>query len=683
MPSRYFRRRPQRSTKRLRHNELRYWDWDWINSLSDEVDCPYYLSEREVGALLTFMDTMGWPTRWKSPTNQTISKDFVEALRDGISYKLMHEDDCPSDPCEDGCVEYQPNAGFITYAPNDPFRTPDFAPTGYLLPPWYNNPGIPLPGVLPSDAMVNFLGIPNAFAIPTAGFPRARIHWTGSGEIEIELVQIPQGGLVMLTIDDDPLSAQFVDLTSIGVAEIASIGFVLGALGIETDAQVVNTHVWEYDEPDPGDHHIDVTFLPNVGILDELIVGFGGGIRKVTLCGNEIGADMPSIEFRFVVGCNLEVSYDGGDVFMSVPGWDTFAADCFTGPPGADGAAGEPGAPGIDGVDGIDNTQNAMRCRAANALSNGFIDDILQPTLAAIVLGYTESVPPEGLKSLALDKWFTTELTTAQDSAFDTAMALTDALNDPDGAIEIYRSAIVDTAFRTEIQQGLYCWLCDDGGVDLENWSAMAAAIENLHPSEGTYELYTVWLHLAMTYFHDDLVALMSDNLFKGGCLDCSEMDCTDWDAALNGWEHIWEFNVTNVFWTPYAAGVSKSKWVDVVGFEPFQSPAGSGNFKNIGIESDNALMNLDWVEIGLSAPYPDDVRVQVFVTRDTDSLVVEYNEIHPAGTDFIAVPYGTDVIYNKIEIELRTQGNMFEAVDPPPSIRYVIAKGRNPNPFV
>lgn len=669
------------------------WDQDWIKSFSEDAYCTYNLNEQEVQALLTTLEIMGWRTRWYSPTNQPIDIQWIHELTDGIADKLMRQDDCPEDACDDGCTEYLPAAGFITYSPNDPFRTPDFTPTGYLLPPWYNNPAIPLPGVISTDAMVNFLGIPNAFAIPTAGFPRARINYSGTGEIEIEFVQVPQGGLVLIVIDDNPVSAQFLDLTSIGAAEIASLGFVLGAIGIETDAQVVNTTVWEYDEPNPGPHHIDVTFLPNVGITDELVIGFGGGIRKVTLCGNEIGADMPTIEFRFTGGCALEVSYNGGLDFMPVPGWDTYAADCFTGPAGPageDGAAGQAGPAGPEGPAGPtgpageDNTQNALRCRAANAIANGFIDDILNPVLLAIVLGYAAEETAEGLKTLALEKWFTSTLTSTQDSAFDTAMALTDALNDPDGAIEIFRSAIVDTAFRAEITQGFYCWLCDDGGVPLEDWPAMAAAIENLHPSEGTYSLFVVWMHLAMNYFHDELMALMAANLFKGGCLDCASLDCTDWDGALTGWEKIFEFNLTNADWFPVTSGGIETVWTDGAGFEPESIGAGSGNFKSIGVYSDIfASMNLDWVEIGLGAPYPDDVRIQVLTRRVSDGLETEYNEIHPAGTDYLAIPYGTGVLYDRVRIEIRTQGDNSEFVVPTPALRYVVLKGRNPNPFV
>lgn len=73
-------------------------------------------------------------------------------------------------------------------------------------------------------------------------------------------------------------------------------------------------------------------------------------------------ADMPVIpQFQFTAECGLEVSTDSGMTWEAVPGWDTYAAACFTGPqgePGATGATGptgpqgEPGPQGIQGIQG-------------------------------------------------------------------------------------------------------------------------------------------------------------------------------------------------------------------------------------------------------------------------------------------------------------------------------------------
>src|SRR5690606_38105961 len=56
---------------------------------------------------------------------------------------LMTGQFCAETP-QQGCIDYAPNAPMLQYAPNDPFQTPDLTPEGYLLPPWYANPAIPL-----------------------------------------------------------------------------------------------------------------------------------------------------------------------------------------------------------------------------------------------------------------------------------------------------------------------------------------------------------------------------------------------------------------------------------------------------------------------------------------------------------------------------------------------------------
>lgn len=94
MPRLYSRKKPQRSTKRRIHNELMYFDYDHIFSLPDEPLCAFYFSDKEVDALLTFIDTMGWATRWKSPSNQTMDLDIIEGLRDGIIDELIREENC-------------------------------------------------------------------------------------------------------------------------------------------------------------------------------------------------------------------------------------------------------------------------------------------------------------------------------------------------------------------------------------------------------------------------------------------------------------------------------------------------------------------------------------------------------------------------------------------------------------
>lgn len=296
--------------RRWRQGKIDQWDWDWINSLSDENECPYYLTEREVGALLTFMDSMGWMTRWVSPTEQIIDQDFIGGLRDGIIDKLMRDEDCPADPCEDGCIDYLPNSSFIRYEPNDPFRTPLLLPPGYTYIPWYTNPLIPLPGVIPTDAMVNQLAV-LGYAIPLSGFPRFSFEFDGRGEVEIELVNVPAGGFCLVVLDETLTNVKIVN-TSSNLFDIVSLAGILAALGIDTeDANFVDTDIVEIEIPDVGHHRVDVTFLPNFG--GETLLGFGGGLRRVTLCGpTQVVEEMYLQRQSPEDDCLIEQSTDGG-----------------------------------------------------------------------------------------------------------------------------------------------------------------------------------------------------------------------------------------------------------------------------------------------------------------------------------------------------------------------------------
>lgn len=196
------------------------------------------------------------------------------------------DDPCAADcfPCADKCVEYPPFSPIISYFPNDPYRTPNLVPDGYFTPPWYTNPTVPQPGVQPNDAMVNLLSIPNVYAAIVTGFPRARITFSGTGELEIEFVKVIQGGYALVTKDGSFVGAQVINCASLGIADIASIELILELLGLDTDADPTQTEVLELKFTSPGEHFVDITFLPALD-FDNNVLGFGGGLRRVSLCG--------------------------------------------------------------------------------------------------------------------------------------------------------------------------------------------------------------------------------------------------------------------------------------------------------------------------------------------------------------------------------------------------------------
>jgi len=666
-----------------RRGKTTQWNYDFIEALTDEVNCPYYLTEREVFTLLTAIETVNWNKRWFSPNGIAVPQDFIQKLQANLAQKLIIDPDCPEEPCEDGCLDYLPNSAFITYAPNDPFRTPDYTPPGYLLPPWYKNAGIPLPGVIPSDAMVNFLGIPNAFAVPTVGFPRCRVSWSGSGQVEIEFVQIPQGGLALVTWDDNPLTLEVIDLTSIGAAEVLSLGFVLGALGIETDAQVVNTRVQEYDFTTPGAHHIDVTFIPNVGIIDEFVVGMGGGIRRVSLCGIMEGT-MPGVAFRFVAGCELEVSYNDGVDYAPVPGWETFAPGCFTGAPGADGADGAPGADGAQGIQGEPGVSWTMKCATAQAIINGLVNQKLNITWETIDSGIQASYTLEQIRVSIASFW--PEQSGDCSDRFDSLIQ--DALDIEAIAPGQWRVAFEGALMQTtknRIMHGLSCWLCESGQFPGNPQIFLNAALELLEFTDE--QMFISWIGFAMQCNRAVLSQIASQYTLYADCADCStlegvSLDCADWNLAFGAWSIEFDFNVQSDHWFPVSSGSEKSKYVANHGFQPF-SGGGSENNSCIRIFSDTDSYLLTQITIGLEAGYPVDGHLKISTTRISDSFEEVYETDFDADTDFFTVPYIDSVAYSIIDITItRQSGGCTTDMTPQPCIRYVILDGQSPPPF-
>ena len=262
--------------------------------------------------------------------------------------------------CDEGeCTDYPPRSPFITYAPNDPFRTPEFIPSPYPIPPWYTNPGIPLPGVLPDDAMVNGLAIiafGDIIGLVEVGLPRARIRFTGSGMVELEFVLVPQGGWAYVILDLDIATAKLVDLATLTILGHDFIEDLFdGFVGGVTD----NTFILEIPVDFAGDHIIDIGFAPQVG--SDILLGFGGGLRRIALCGVDIVGEVTEDtlpQFR-VVDCILQSRPNDAAAWSdlvdltecTVPGATGPQGDTgATGPQGDTGATGDAGRDGRDGI---------------------------------------------------------------------------------------------------------------------------------------------------------------------------------------------------------------------------------------------------------------------------------------------------------------------------------------------
>lgn len=186
-------------------------------------------------------------------------------------------DDCPD--CPKGCTVIPLNDSRIEWLPNDPFRTPDLVPDGYHFPPWYVANNLNLVGLSPGDVGTDFARITSIAGWATQyPIPRFRLTVQGAGVVRIQFVNVLQGGLALIQVDADLLQIQYVDTNKDQISvppESASQNGI--ELKFVSDVE----------------HIIDVSMFPRVD--DAVIpVGFGGGIRKIELCGfDQPCADCP------------------------------------------------------------------------------------------------------------------------------------------------------------------------------------------------------------------------------------------------------------------------------------------------------------------------------------------------------------------------------------------------------
>jgi len=174
---------------------------------------------------------------------------------------------------ENDCIEYLPNSENITFAPADPFSQPGLIPDGYVQPPFVVLDDLTfidqLLGLQVGDVLTGFLGFPVLTPALGQGLARFRVRVNGTGVVELHFLKLPLGGMVLITEDDNPLSANIVSLYKDPLV---------------LPLEIITEIVIEIEFTTPGEHHIDVSFLARFN--DELtFFTYGGGIRSVVLCG--------------------------------------------------------------------------------------------------------------------------------------------------------------------------------------------------------------------------------------------------------------------------------------------------------------------------------------------------------------------------------------------------------------
>jgi len=170
------------------------------------------------------------------------------------------------------CIEFPTDATILSYAPQNPFTQPDYIPPGYIAVPFIvvtEGSPLALVGFKIGDVISGYLSPPILTPALGEGVARIRVSFDGIGKAELHLIKIPSGGMALITHDDNPLTAQFITL-NLDVVQLPP----------ETE----NIDIVEIDFDTPGRHHIDISFLARFN--DEItFLTYGGGLRKVVLCG--------------------------------------------------------------------------------------------------------------------------------------------------------------------------------------------------------------------------------------------------------------------------------------------------------------------------------------------------------------------------------------------------------------
>jgi hypothetical protein len=323
---------------------------DKIFALSESEHCVS-LTERQNELIAAMIDPMRWLTRWSFGGELNPDPDAIEAMIDDLQLRLSNglsgesgcgeTADCAT--CQDFYIESLPD--WIEWRPHYPGQSvtlPGSLP--YLGNVWRIAPfDLEIFGVKQGDVYVdpaNFPPPPISLAsFILDGFPRFTFYVQNASQVELEFISLVQGGAAIVAIDG--VLAEIVDLQSASVIDITSwidaLEDVIGQLQYN-QTNIANETVIEINFNDTLEHRITVTFIPKIS----LDFGIGGGIRRITVCGeNAMIIQKPQLR-PTEDGCGIEWRPSDTDA------WEVLIEDIC----GADGEKGDKGDKGDTGADG-------------------------------------------------------------------------------------------------------------------------------------------------------------------------------------------------------------------------------------------------------------------------------------------------------------------------------------------
>lgn len=218
---------------------------------------------------------LGEQTFWEKLTpDDDRCEVAAQVWRDILSVVL--DADTAGGGCErtDSCQTFPNTASFIQYFPNDPRYTPDFTGDGYNGPAWYfaTTASNLAYGTHFGDIVTSLDRFPPGSLptiLPASGLPRFRVNVNGAGTVRLFIRNMLAGSMLQITIDDDPLTAFFVDMNR-DVVSVPPESVDALAVDVNLDSE--------------GPHVVDGIVVSKVN--DEIpFLHHGGGLVKVELCG--------------------------------------------------------------------------------------------------------------------------------------------------------------------------------------------------------------------------------------------------------------------------------------------------------------------------------------------------------------------------------------------------------------
>jgi hypothetical protein len=328
--------------------------------------------------------------------------DFLVDILRAIKYVPKPQDAPCSDGCGDpkSCVTFYPWHGAFEFFPGL-INGVDTPPEGYAQHPWFTGDRYVVPGFTlnDTDVLLDFVssrpdgsitGIIEQVAV--SGLPRFRFTFEAltAGKAYIHLLDVPLGGYALVRLDEiqdiDLLITDGLSLDDL-IEAVGLIGQVVDDLIDLDPAELIPEHIHELSFG-PGTHTIDVLFLPRLELPNLTAIGWGGGIRKIVICGEETVCpdpeeDMPRTELRSIpdpenAGCKIiQWKYENeGETLWRNLATVCDGADGPIGPSGPQGPAGECECPDpADDDRNIPAPENVPEgCALARRLANHIAD---------------------------------------------------------------------------------------------------------------------------------------------------------------------------------------------------------------------------------------------------------------------------------------------------------------------